>query len=199
MATPTKTTEVSRDWSALDDTGGVEHIEGPEIDVSGNIATVLHIDVCSADANASTAATSVEVIVFVKSGGADDHWEVLSRLDAAAASTDAGTVGTLTGGSSNSVTYTGTDLGAGQGMFIYEGGGVTNSEIVWLMEGASDAALMDPPVRSHVNTTPYFEVNAQFNVTVPDSVSTCKVAFKNRDADATYLVRVRVTKWTEIG
>ena len=82
-------------------------------------------------------------------------------------------------------------------MFIYEGGGITNSEIVWLMEGASDAALMDPPVRNHADTTPYFEVNAQFNVTIPDSVSTCKVAFNNRDADATYAVRVRLTKWTE--
>ncbi len=198
MAALTKTEAQLLEWTLLDDTGGTEHIETGEVDASTAIETILHIEVCSADANASTAATSVEVIVYIQSGSANDEWHVLTRLDAAAASTAAGTIAEVTGGSSNIVTYAGTSIDAGDGMFIYESGTIANSEIIWPAEGASPADLMDPPVRNHAASTPYFELNAQFNVTLPQTVSQAKVLFNNRDADATYAVRVRVTKVTAI-
>ncbi len=197
MADFTKATGQLMDWTLLDDTGAIQVQESGELDVSTDIETVLHIDICHAN-NAAAAEGSLEVNVLVQSGSSDEDWHTLQRIGSGDGSTTDGTTGAITAGDSTISANDGTDWTIGERIFIFDGT-IADSEICFIKNISTNNVLpIDNIVNSHASGTDLFDVVDQFNVTIPSSVSTCKVYFNNTDADANYALRIRFTKATDI-
>lgn len=198
MADFTKTTGQLMEWSLLDDTGAaLQTLESSELDVSTDIETILHIDICHAN-NAGGLAGSLEVNVLVKSGTTDEEWHTLIQLGSGDGSTTDGTTDTVTAGGDTISANDGADWAIGGKIFIFDGT-IADSEICFIGDiNTNNVFPIDPVVNAHVTTTPLFDVVDQFNVTVPPSVSSVKVFFNNTDADANYAIRIRWTKATDI-
>jgi len=198
MADLTKTTGQLMDWTLLDDTAGTPYVETSELSMADDVETVLHIDVCRGDNNGADA-DSMDATILVQSGTADEEWHEFIRLSSAALTTGTDdTVSTVGAAATGLTVADGGNFTIGLPAFIHDGT-IADSEIIWIADiDGNDLVLFDAVTNAHANATPIRDVTNQFNIVMPPSVTTTKIEFVNRDADATYCLRVRWTKATDI-
>ena len=213
MADLTKTTGVillgggSQEWNTVDDNASVsgDFVESAELDCGVFLETTLHIDVCQSNNSVGAAATPIKVRVLVKSNdtsGTDHDWHLLTELQAFSTVTYGGTAatyGTIDLNTTSAPVSSTAFFNPGDPVLL-KGDTYTEYELVWIADvTTTNYKLMDPVDFSHDDGGgSLYAVLGQFNVSIPPSVSVCKVFFINTDEDATYEVRVRYTGVSEI-
>ena len=196
MADLTKTTGQLLDWTLFDIAAA---LETSALDVSVELETTLHIDICEADGDAAPAGT-IQVSVLIKSGTTDEDWHEFLNLSAAAATTASTALGaTLTTGATQMVATGGDSLFVGKRKLFIHDGTLVNSEIVNVrFLAATGIDIIDNVVNEHAQTVPIRNVLNQFNIVLPVTASSVKLVFRCSDADSSNTARVRWTKVTEI-
>ena len=190
----------TNEWETLDDTGGTPYYESNELNNADDIGAMLHIDVCHKDANA--ASSGPIIIIWIKSGAADEHWHELIRFEGTSGTAGAQTLDQASSSGQKNVYVPLTDDFDEEGLvcFLKDAGVLANSQLVVVGKVVTDdyVVTIENLVRSFDTSDILYNMVDQWPVRIPKEVKAARVTMHNPDGDATYAVRVRFSKDTDI-
>lgn len=188
----------ANEWEALAYTAVYE---SNPLTLTDDIGAVVHICVARKDTNAITAGQEPIVIIWIKSGTGDDDWHELIRFKGSGGTAVAAVLDGTAAAAQNVVPVTSTTgLVHGGVYFLNDNDGIANSELVAIIEVSTDVNVTCLDNLSHEFLTgdDIFNIADQWTVQIPKEVKAARVTIHRIDADATFAVRVRYSKATDI-
>ncbi len=197
MATLTKTTEVSRDWTSL--LAGANG-RTPDITLTTDLEAGLLVTVCPVEAVAL--ADGILVTVEGRFGPGDEDWRDLYtlRMAAGTASTIDVDVEAAAGATVLPISATANFDTAGDKFFCRNSVLLANSEVVRNSGTAVNVSISLADALQNIQQTSadLFDIVAEKYFPLPNAVSKARVTYVNDDADCDVAIRVDVVRATEI-
>ena len=209
----TKAVEAVDAWAKVTQPGVRE---GATVDLTPNYETMLHIDVCLAEAVAETAGAEIRVEISSNSSG-DADWTVYARLSGptGTAESEPLSANEAAGQTVLSVTDPTTANLDNPGRFIFfeDTVDVTLSEIIYQVSNEGDVAgtitILDGLTNAHTaagalmwfidSTTTYSGAVAQYSIALPMSANRVRVVYDSTHATAANIAcRSRLSKVTGV-
>lgn len=183
------------DWTALDETVGVESGILDSEGYDDSIHAMLHITMAHKDANANTGTPGC--IVLVRAGTTDEHWVEWRRLLATTTTANGQVLAAASGsGQANperiEVAATANFEGIGDRVFLHDAGAIANSTVVTIKDFVSNDYVenIDELVGAYDTSDYLYDVVNEWSVELPAGCDEAKVLFFNDDADSEFACRV---------
>lgn len=188
-------------WTAI---AGDTSIKSSAITLTDDIQSVLHIDAASTSTNAVTANENLLVFVWIKSGATDEFWHLFVQVSHSGTTAATQALAAASGpaqANPDRVELAATaNFDAQGGVYFLKDATLSESEIVCGLDATSNDYLqcMTNLVRDHDTGDALFNQVSQWNIAIPGPVTAAMVTFHNRDDDATYAARIRISELTDM-
>lgn len=196
MATATKSQGQLMDWTALDETVGVESdvLDSGE-GYDDSLQAMLHIVMAHKDTNANTGTPGC--VVFVRVSATDEGWRELVRFSAKITTANGQALNANSGsGEANperiEVAATANFDGIGNVIFLLDAGTIADSTLVAIKDAVTNdyVVSMDDLVNAYDSSDLIYDVVDEWSVVLPSTTDEAKVLFFNDDADSEFACRV---------